>query len=47
MFEIRRDLLRRAKELRKSVHDVHKFVYICPDSTPSQRDESKKLGEEL
>lgn len=43
----RRELLRRAKELRKSTHDTFKYVYICPDLSPRQREENPKLMVEL
>jgi len=46
-MELRKELLRRAKELRKSDHDIFKYVYICPDLTPKQREAGMKLVQEL
>lgn len=43
--EARTEILRRAKNLKE--HDEYKKVYIAPDLTRNQREEDKKLREEL
>jgi hypothetical protein len=43
----RRELLRNAKTLRKSSLNIFKYVYVCPDLTPLQREQNNKLEKEL
>lgn len=44
-LEVKYDMLRKAKELRKS--DFFRKVYIAPDLTPIQQNYQKKLRDEL
>ena len=43
----RKQILARANELRSSTHDVYKLVYIRPDLTKRQMEESKNLQAKL
>lgn len=43
----KRDLMKKAPDLRKSENDLMKKIFITPDQTQKAREESKKLRDEL
>ena len=43
----KKQILAKAKELRDSTHEVHSKIYICPDMTKRQLEDSKNLHASL
>ncbi len=45
--KVKRKILNKAKELKESEIEHIKKIFITPDLTPAERDENKKLRNEL
>ena len=45
--EVKKEILSEAKELKNNGNETMRKVFICPDRTPKQREENRKLVAEL